>query len=67
LEGENKNVDITVELLLTITIAFMVSSFVYPKTKSEVRYKIDAMFRELKEVIPFSQRDVHLFQHIKNQ
>ena len=37
------------------------------KIKSEVRYKIDAKFREQKISIPFPQRDVHLFQHIKSQ
>jgi len=65
--GGNKAIDSIVELLLIITIAFIGGSFVDPKIQSEVRYKIDAMFREHKVAIPFSQRDVHLFQHIKNQ
>lgn len=46
---------------------YITDSFVDPKIKSEVRYKIDAKFREHKIAIPFPQRDVHLFQHIKNQ
>ncbi len=46
---------------------YITDSFIAPKIKSEVRYKIDAKFREHKIAIPFPQRDVHLFQHIKNQ
>ncbi len=38
-------------------------SFTDPRIKSEVRYKIDAKFREHQISIPFPQRDVHLFQH----
>ena len=38
-------------------------SFIDPRIKSEVRYKIDAKFREHQISIPFPQRDVHLFQH----
>lgn len=37
-------------------------SFIDPRIKSEVRYKIDAKFREHRITIPFPQRDVHLFQ-----
>lgn len=37
-------------------------SFIDPRIKSEVRYKIDAKFREHGITIPFPQRDVHLFQ-----
>ncbi len=46
---------------------YITDSFIAPKLKSEVRYKIDAKFREHNISIPFPQRDVHLFQHIKNQ
>ena len=66
-DESNKLADIIGELLIIITIAFIVRSFVDPKIKSEVRYKIDAKFREHNIAIPFPQRDVHLFQHIKNQ
>lgn len=37
-------------------------SFSDPRIKSELRYKIDAAFRENKITIPFPQRDVHIFQ-----
>ncbi len=46
---------------------YITDSFIAPKLKSEVRYRIDAKFREHNIAIPFPQRDVHLFQHIKNQ
>lgn len=41
---------------------FITDSFGDPKTKSDMRYKIDAKFREHNISIPFPQRDVHLFQ-----
>lgn len=41
---------------------FITDSFGDPKTKSDMRYKIDAKFREHSISIPFPQRDVHLFQ-----
>ena len=37
-------------------------SFSDPRIKSELRYRIDAEFRNNKVTIPFPQRDVHLFQ-----
>jgi small-conductance mechanosensitive channel len=37
-------------------------SFSDPRIKSEMRYKIDAKFRQNAISIPFPQRDVHLFQ-----
>ena len=40
---------------------FVTDSFVDPKIKSQVRYKIDQKFREHKVTIPFPQRDVHFF------
>jgi len=45
---------------------YITNSFMDPQIKSEVRYKIDAKFREHGITIPFPQRDVHLFQHSKN-
>lgn len=41
---------------------FISDSFSDPRTKSEIRYRIDAKFREHGVTIPFPQRDVHLFQ-----
>lgn len=40
---------------------FVTDSFVDPKIKSQVRYKIDQKFREHGITIPFPQRDVHFF------
>lgn len=40
---------------------FVTDSFVDPKIKSQVRYKIDQKFRENNITIPFPQRDVHFF------
>lgn len=40
---------------------FVTDSFVDPKIKSQVRYKIDRKFREHGITIPFPQRDVHFF------
>lgn len=42
---------------------FTKDSFGDPKIKSEMRYKIDAKFRQQGVVIPFPQRDIHLFQN----
>lgn len=41
---------------------FISDSFTDPRIKSEIRYKIDAAFRENNVVIPFPQRDLHIFQ-----
>ncbi|GAB2779128.1 mechanosensitive ion channel family protein [Salinimicrobium soli] len=41
---------------------FVTDSFVDPKIKSQVRYKIDQKFRENGITIPFPQRDVHFFR-----
>ena len=47
---------------------FITDSFSDPKIKSEMRYKINAKFKENRISIPFPQRDVHLFQNsIKNE
>jgi small-conductance mechanosensitive channel len=42
---------------------FIANSFGVPKMRSEMRYKIDAQFRQNGITIPFPQRDVHFFQH----
>jgi len=42
---------------------YITDSFSDPKSKSEMRYKIDAKFRENNISIPFPQRDVHLRQN----
>lgn len=44
---------------------FVTDSFVDPKIKSQVRYKIDQKFRENGVTIPFPQRDVHFFREDK--
>ncbi|PIB29551.1 mechanosensitive ion channel protein MscS [Maribacter sp. 4U21] len=48
---------------LLFSLNFFISdSFTDPRIKSEIRYKIDAEFRKNNVVIPFPQRDVHIFQ-----
>ena len=41
---------------------FIADSFGDPRIKSQMRYTIDAKFRENRVVIPFPQRDVHVYQ-----
>lgn len=41
-------------------------SFTDPKIKSELRFKIDDAFREENIIIPFPQRDLHLFRTSEN-
>lgn len=41
---------------------FVTDSFVDPKIKSQIRFKIDKNFRANNIIIPFPQRDVHIFQ-----
>src|SRR5680860_3683 len=41
---------------------YIEDSFSDPRLKSEIRYKIEAKFRENRVSIPFPQRDVHIFQ-----
>jgi len=49
---------------LMFSLYFFVSdSFGVPKIRSDIRYKLDAKFRENKITIPFPQRDVHVYQH----
>lgn len=46
---------------LDFSVYFFISdSFVDPRIKSAIRFKIDALFREHKITIPFPQRDVHI-------
>jgi small-conductance mechanosensitive channel len=40
---------------------FVTDSFVDPKIKSQLRFKIDQKFRSNNISIPFPQRDVHMF------
>ncbi|MBV1925042.1 MAG: mechanosensitive ion channel [Dokdonia sp.] len=40
---------------------FINNSFIDPRIKSDIRYAIDAAFRESGITIPFPQRDVHIF------
>ncbi len=48
---------------LLFSINFFVNdSFGDPRIKSDIRFEIDAKFREHGITIPFPQRDVHLFQ-----
>ncbi len=42
---------------------FIADSFSDPRIKSEMRYQIDANFRNEGVTIPFPQRDVHIYQH----
>ncbi len=52
---------------LLFALHFYVSdSFVDPKVKSELRFKINNMFRLNNITIPFPQRDVHMFYPRKN-
>jgi len=41
---------------------YITDSFSDPRIKSELRYKIDAVFRKNNISIPFPQRDVHVYQ-----
>ncbi|NND87976.1 MAG: mechanosensitive ion channel [Flavobacteriaceae bacterium] len=45
---------------------FITDSFVDPRIKSEMRFRIDAMFRKNNISIPFPQRDVHVFSQSSN-
>ena len=48
---------------LMFSIYFFISdSFIDPAIKSDIRFRIDQLFRENNVTIPFPQRDVHLFQ-----
>ncbi len=45
---------------------FITDSFIDPRIKSEIRFRIDTLFRENNISIPFPQRDVHLFTNQSN-
>jgi len=48
---------------LIFSVYFFISdSFIDPVIKSDIRFKIDQLFREHEVTIPFPQRDVHIFQ-----
>lgn len=48
---------------LDFSIFFFISdSFIDPHIKSDIRFRIDALFRENEVTIPFPQRDVHIKQ-----
>ena len=51
---------------LVFHIHFFISdSFIDPYIKSDIRFKIDALFRESNITIPFPQRDVHIYESKK--
>lgn len=48
---------------LIFSVYFFISdSFIDPGIKSDIRFRIDKLFRENKVTIPFPQRDVHIFE-----
>ena len=49
-------------LLFTVNF-YLNDSFMDPKIKSEIRFRIDGMFRKNNISIPFPQRDVHIYQN----
>ncbi|PKA82181.1 mechanosensitive ion channel-like protein [Ulvibacter sp. MAR_2010_11] len=52
---------------LVFSICFFITdSFVDPRIKSEIRFRIDTLFRDNNITIPFPQRDVHLFTNQTN-
>ncbi len=46
---------------------YLNDSFSDPKIKSEIRFRIDRLFRKNNISIPFPQRDVHIYQNPLNQ
>lgn len=46
---------------------YISDSFVDPKVKSELRFKVNNKFRLNNITIPFPQRDVHMFYPLKNE
>lgn len=48
---------------LIFSVNFYINdSFIDPKIRSEIRFRIDALFRDNNISIPFPQRDVHIYQ-----
>ena len=53
---------------LLFSVHFFISdSFIDPNIKSEIRFRIDGLFREHNITIPFPQRDVHMYQKPSNR
>ncbi|NND63217.1 MAG: mechanosensitive ion channel [Flavobacteriaceae bacterium] len=53
---------------LVFSIYFFINnSFIDPAIKSDIRFRIDALFRENNVTIPFPQRDVHIFDTKSNK
>lgn len=51
---------------LAFSVYFFINdSFIDPRIKSEIRFRIDSLFRENGISIPFPQRDVHIFTNQK--
>ncbi|MBC2839904.1 mechanosensitive ion channel family protein [Robiginitalea sp. SC105] len=49
---------------LIFSVKFFINdSFSDPRIKSDIRYRIDRLFRENSVTIPFPQRDVHFYAH----
>ena len=48
------------ESALQFSVLFLSDSFSVPKIKSEIRFRIDQLFREHNISIPFPQRDIHI-------
>lgn len=42
---------------------YLNDSFIAPKIKSDLRFRVDGLFRENNILIPFPQRDVHVYQN----
>lgn len=52
---------------LNFRVCFFINdSFTDPRVKSDIRFRIDAKFRENSITIPFPQRDVHIYESAKN-
>lgn len=47
--------------LIFSVLFFINDTFVEPRIKSEIRFRIDALFKENNVTIPFPQRDVHIY------
>lgn len=52
--------------LIFVINFYITDSFIDPKIKSELRYKIYEKFKEHNINIPFPQRDIHLIRNAKN-
>lgn len=52
--------------LIFVVNFYLNDSFSDPKIKSDIRFRIDRLFRESNISIPFPQRDVHIYQKPSN-